>query len=29
MSAEFVNFTSVNCQKFKCSARGLILPFGK
>jgi solute carrier family 8 (sodium/calcium exchanger) len=28
MSTEFVNFTGVSCQKFKCSARGLILPFG-
>ncbi|CAF4621678.1 unnamed protein product [Rotaria sp. Silwood1] len=27
MSDEFSNFTS-SCQKFKCSARGLLLPFG-
>ncbi len=29
MSNEFSNLTVVSCQKFKCSARGLILPFGK
>jgi solute carrier family 8 (sodium/calcium exchanger) len=28
MSNEFSNLTVVSCQKFKCSARGLILPFG-
>ncbi|CAF0777039.1 unnamed protein product [Rotaria sordida] len=28
MSDEFSNLTTVSCQKFKCSARGLILPFG-
>ncbi|CAF3193790.1 unnamed protein product [Rotaria sp. Silwood2] len=28
MSIEFANLTTVSCQKFKCSGRGLILPFG-
>ncbi|CAF1575545.1 unnamed protein product [Rotaria sordida] len=28
MSTEFVNLTTVSCQRFKCSGRGLILPFG-
>ncbi|CAF2384962.1 unnamed protein product [Rotaria sp. Silwood2] len=28
MSDEFSNFTTISCQKFKCSARGLLLPFG-
>jgi hypothetical protein len=28
MSNVLANFTGVSCQKFKCSARGLILPFG-
>jgi hypothetical protein len=29
MADDIVNITSISCQKFKCSARGLILPFGK
>ncbi len=29
MANEFTNFTGVTYEKFKCSARGLILPFGK
>ncbi|CAF1080676.1 unnamed protein product [Adineta steineri] len=28
MTDEIANFTGVSCQKFKCSARGLLLPFG-
>ncbi|CAF1295149.1 unnamed protein product, partial [Adineta ricciae] len=28
MSTELTNYTTWSCQKFKCSARGLILPFG-
>ncbi|CAF0956523.1 unnamed protein product [Adineta ricciae] len=28
MSTELANYTTWSCQKFKCSARGLILPFG-
>ncbi|CAF5010082.1 unnamed protein product, partial [Rotaria sp. Silwood1] len=28
MSIEFTNLTTVSCQRFKCSGRGLILPFG-
>jgi hypothetical protein len=29
MLDEYTNLTSVSCQKFKCSARGILLPFGK
>ncbi|CAF1024243.1 unnamed protein product [Rotaria sordida] len=28
MSTEYANLTTVSCQRFKCSGRGLILPFG-
>ena len=29
MSNESSNFTGLSCRSFKCSGRGLILPFGK
>jgi hypothetical protein len=29
MADEIANITGNTCQKFKCSARGLLLPFGK